>query len=234
MASTLARLPPAKGQRAGILTHSGGAALLLADLAERQGVELPHLGHPLREQIEPLLDHGSASNPVDMGGIIGGPARFAEALGRLAASGEFDAVMAVSTPHPPSHTDERVASLLAIRSEVPVVHLWMAGDQAAAGLAELRRHGAPVTEDPRAAVGTLAALLARPAASDPVEAVTGPLEDWGLPLDEGIVVSSVDAALEAACVLGYPVVAKADFPGLSQQDRDRRGAVGSPATGRGR
>lgn len=216
VAGVLARVPSAAGTRVAIVTHSGGAAILLADLADTVGVVLPPPGEALRRKVEPYLDHGAAGNPLDLGGIIGGPSRFAEVVELHARSGEFDAVLAVSTAHPPPHTEERVASLLAIDDDTPVIHLWMAGDQAEQGLATLRDRGAAVTEEPRAAIRALAALLGeRPAGRDESpDLLSGPLEDWGLPLEVGVVVGAVDRAIEAADRLGYPVVLKAEAVGL--------------------
>jgi acetate---CoA ligase (ADP-forming) len=207
------------GGRAAIITHSGGMAILLADLAERHGLELRSPGDQLKTRLDPLLDHGAANNPLDMGGIIGGPARFAEVVDAFAGAGDFDMLLAVSTAHPPAHTDQRVASLLALDTDVPVLQLWMAGDQAAHGLRVLRDGGAAVTEEPRAAMRALAGL-GRLAARGPrrrVEPHAGALEDWGLPLIERRVVSTAGDAAEAADDLGYPVVVKVESPGLAHK-----------------
>lgn len=215
VATVLAATSSPAGPRVGIITHSGGTAILLADLAERCHLTLPSPSQGLKTSLEPLLDHGVADNPLDMGGIIGGPSRFAEVVERVARSGEVDLVMAVSTAHPPGHTGQRVTSLLALDSEIPIVHLWMAGDQGADGLAALRSAGAAVTEEPRAAVRAVAALAAKPPGRrKSIPPVTGPLDDWGLPLDEGWVAATEVEAVEAAGNLGYPVVVKAEAPGL--------------------
>jgi acyl-CoA synthetase (NDP forming) len=112
VAEMVAKSPIPAGPRAAIVTHSGGIAIHLADLAERDGVDLPQLGPGLRSTLEPLLDLGAANNPLDMGGIIGGAGRFAEVVDAFARSGEYDSVLAVSTAHPPAHTEERVRALL--------------------------------------------------------------------------------------------------------------------------
>lgn len=219
VAEMMARTSTPSGGRAAIVTHSGGIAILLADFAERQGLELAQPGTQLQARLNPLLDHGAAQNPLDMGGIIGGPSRFAEVVDVFAGSGEYDLVMAVSTAHPPPHTDERVEALLALELPVPIVHLWMAGDQASHGLDRLREAGAPVSEEPRAAIRALAGLgrLAsrRPTPSpDPLKAA---FEDWGLPLVEGEVATNAAQAVTIAEHLGYPVVVKVSSPGLAHK-----------------
>ncbi|HEX2405126.1 MAG TPA: CoA-binding protein, partial [Acidimicrobiia bacterium] len=122
IAEVLAKAPVPRGERVAIVTHSGGIAIHLADLSERAGVELPQPGLRLRSRLEPLLDLGAANNPLDMGGIIGGPKRFAEVVDRFARSNEYDVVLAVSTAHPPSHSAERAQALLGLEAPVPIIH----------------------------------------------------------------------------------------------------------------
>jgi acyl-CoA synthetase (NDP forming) len=210
VAELLARSSAALGSRSAIVTHSGGMAVLLADLAERHGVTLPSPSHELRQMLEPLLDHGAAANPVDMGGIMGGPTRFAQVIDVVASSGEYDSVLAVSTPHPPAHTRERVVSLLAVQTKVRLLHLWLTGGQGTEGLQMLRSAGVPSTEDPQAAMRALAVVTssAGQKRSGGVDPVPGGLEDWGLPLVERRLVSSSEEAADGADELGYPVVLK--------------------------
>lgn len=230
VAEMMARATMPAGDRAAIVTHSGGVAILLSDLAERHGVNLPTPSVELRARLDPLLDHGAADNPLDMGGIIGGPRRFAEVVDVFAGSLEYDLVMAVSTAHPPAHTDERVRSLVPLHSGgtdaserveggVSVLHLWMAGDQASHGLDRLREAGAPVSEEPRAAVRALAGLvhLTRIAPQTTLGPIRGNLEDWGLPLVDGELARDADDAVAIAEGFGYPVVVKVISPGLAHK-----------------
>lgn len=68
VAEMLGRIAPPAGKRSAIVTHSGGMAILLADLAERHGLHLPSPSTELETKLGPLLDHGAANNPLDMGG----------------------------------------------------------------------------------------------------------------------------------------------------------------------
>ena len=219
IAEIIAAAPKPAGDKAAIVTHSGGIAIHLADLAERHHLNLPEPGVGLRSRLDQHLDHGVAGNPLDMGGIIGGPGRFAEVVETFADSGEYDVVLAVSTAHPPAHTEERVSALLDLDVGVPIVHLWMAGDQALRGLETLREAGAAVTEEPRAAIRAVAGLARltdlRPAPT--LAPITGPFESWGLPLVEGELVSDPEEAGVVADRLGYPVVVKVSSPGLAHK-----------------
>ena len=154
-----------------------------------------------------------------MGGVIGGPGRFAEIVNAFSDSGEYDLVLAVSTAHPPIHTAERVDALVSVAQAVPIVHLWMAGDQANEGLRVLLASGAAVTEEPRAAIRALAGLtaLARESQVADIEPITSSFTDWGLPLVEGGEVVDVDSAVAMAERLGYPVVVKVNSPGLAHK-----------------
>lgn len=203
-----------KGSRTGIVTHSGGMAILLSDLAEPAGVTLPQPSPVLVEAVSSSLDHGAPTNPLDLGAIIGGPERFARAVGEFARSGEYDLVLAVTTAHPPAHTAARVSSLLALESPVPLVHLWMAGDQAEAGLRRLRAGGAAVTTEPRAAMASVAALSTSRLGQPITDVNTGPPETWGVPALAGTTTDSVEKTVAAARRLGYPVVVKAEATGL--------------------
>jgi acyl-CoA synthetase (NDP forming) len=210
VAVMLAHSEPARGGRVGIVTHSGGVAILLADLAGGAGLTLDPPGEILGEAVRAHLDHGSVGNPLDMGGIIGDPGRFASVVGEFSRSGDYDVVLAVSTAHPPSHTVTRARSLIELEQEAPVLHLWMAGDQASQGLAKLRKAGMAITEEPRAAIRALVGLTRRRDAHAPPAPIFGPPEHWGVPPLEGAVASNIAEGIVAADSLGYPVVVKLD------------------------
>jgi len=218
VAEMMARVARPAGDRAALVTHSGGIAIHLADLAERRGMSLQQPGPDLSALLDPLLDLGAVNNPLDMGGIIGGPGRFAEVIETFAGSGEYDMVLAVSTAHPPSHSWERVQALIDMDPPVPILHLWMAGDQASESLRVLREAGAPVTEEPRAAIRALAGLgrlaTRRPALPTGLFEV---FELSTLPAVEGGLASDVAGAVELAELVGYPVVVKVRSPGLAHK-----------------
>ncbi|HEU4320504.1 MAG TPA: acetate--CoA ligase family protein [Acidimicrobiia bacterium] len=205
VAQTVAELGP-HGSRAGIVTHSGGVAILLADLAD-EGVDLPAPGPNLSAAVEPLLDHGVVANPLDMGGIIGGPGRFAEVVQAFADSGDFDVVVAVSTAHPPAHTSERVESLVSMRTDVPVLQLWMAGDQGDEGLRRLRDAAVPVSTEPRAAIKALGVNAPTPS-DERMPPLASEFSDWGLPLIDESIAHDREAAVNLAESVGFPVVVK--------------------------
>ncbi len=226
IADVMARAPRPAGRRVGIVTHSGGVAILLSDLAERHGVELPQPGPATMAELgDDLLEHGVASNPLDMGGIIGGASRFGAVVDRFAD--EYDVVLAVSTAHPPAHTAERVDALIA--SARPAIHLWMAGDVGAHGLEALRMAGLPVTTEPRSAVRALGGLTSPVPDSTSFAVAAGgveagaPMEEsaskkWvserGIAVPQGEVALSAEQAAAIASGLGGRVVVKVYSPDI--------------------
>jgi acetyltransferase len=234
VSEVLARSRPPTGDRAVVVTHSGGMAILFADLAAEREVELLPPSAELGERLRPMLQLGSAGNPLDLGGIIGGPHRFAEVVETVGRSGEYDLVLAVSTAFPVAHTRTRVEGLLALDLDLPLVQLWMAGDQATEGLGLLTAAGAPVAFEPRAAMAALAGLARRSRPQEPLPSPieVGPVEgvlsedrsklvltEWGIPVVEGALTTTEDEAVAAATRVGYPVVAKLAAPGLAHKAR---------------
>lgn len=147
VAELMARSPRAEGSRVGIVTHSGGTAVLLADEMERCGVSMPRPSPQLQKRLAPYLQLGAAGNPTDLGGIITEPQRYADVVRLFLEDPGFDIVVAASTPHPPRHTPDRARRLadLVARSPNPLLNLWLAGDIGAEGLQILRAAHTPVT-----------------------------------------------------------------------------------------
>ncbi|MBO0829886.1 MAG: acetate--CoA ligase family protein, partial [Streptosporangiales bacterium] len=241
VATLMARAPVPRGRRIGVVTHSGGTAILLSDLAADEGVCLPAPPPDLARRVTPLLEHGSPTNPLDLGAIIGGPHRFADAVRQFTTSDAYDAVLAVTSPHPPAHTATRVDDLVALHGGgTPLLQLWLAGDLGEEGLSRLRDHAVPVTEEPRAAMRALAGLVRlaelRAAAESavpevtenawPVASDTSPrtehgvknlLRQWGFPVVDGAVATTSAEARAVARSVGFPVALKVSSPDVQHK-----------------
>ena len=240
VAEVLARTRAPAGPTVGVVTHSGGNAVLLADLAAEEALELPPVPPDLADELAEYINHGAAGNPMDLGAIMSGPHRFGEVVARTA--GVYDMVLAVSTPHPPSFARQRGESLAALAdSPAPVINLWLAGDLGEEGLEVLRSAGVPVVTEPRAAAKALRALvawhawdavagssqaLAGGAGSPTLDGLTAPpteaqakavLADWGIPAVRGAVARDAGEAAAAAEDLGFPVVVKISAAGLEHK-----------------
>jgi acetate---CoA ligase (ADP-forming) len=161
VAELMARTPVPSGDRVGVVTHSGGTAVLLADRATAAGLSLPQPSNRLRERLGPYLQHGASGNPTDLGGIITAPHRYVEVVRSFVDDLDYDVVVPVSTPHPSAHTPDRATALAALAHEIdkPLPNLWLAGDLGAEGLAILRASGAPVTTDIGSLVEAVSGLV---------------------------------------------------------------------------
>ncbi len=163
VARVLAGQPLPGGNRAAIITNSGGTGVEMVDMLADEGVEVPTLSAPLRGRIaERLPAFASAANPVDMTPIW---PRFAELypwlVDLLARSGEVDLVIPVLLQR--AAMDE--ANLTAIREtverlradgvEVPVYCCWVAprAERAKAGI--LQEAGIPCLEWPERTARTI-------------------------------------------------------------------------------
>ncbi len=58
---------PVKGKRVGLITNSGGPAVTLADLCEKEGLEVVSLSKDLQAQLKAIIPSvASANNPIDL------------------------------------------------------------------------------------------------------------------------------------------------------------------------
>jgi acyl-CoA synthetase (NDP forming) len=90
--------PLPKGNRIGIVTASGGACSVIADLCAEKGLEVPDLPNA-SEVIKQLIPpFGSAQNPVDVTAeVIAKPEMFKKVLETVAADPDVDGVIVMLT-----------------------------------------------------------------------------------------------------------------------------------------
>lgn len=227
--------PPA-GRRLAVFGDGGGHAVVAADLADADGLELPRLSDATAQRLADALGPTAETrNPVDFAG--GGEQdlrRFEEVTRILLHSGEVDS--ALLTGYFGGYA-EYGAEYAAVEAEVaegmaaaaagckrPLVVQTMYPTNPAA--VAFRRTGVPVYREIEAAVGALASLAARssrnptgvpdlpeqrsgaPAAAGYFEA-RKLLQAAGVAFADAYPVTTPGQALEAASELGYPVVLKA-------------------------
>lgn len=238
VAELMARAPVPAGGDVGVVTHSGGTAVLLADKLDELRVALPEPTPRLQRDLEPYLQLGAPGNPTDLGGIITEPGRYPEVVRMFAYDPAYAVVVAASTPHPREHARDRAAELAAIArtSTSPVLNLWLAGDVGAEGLRVLRGAGVPVTTSVDGMVRAVAGLVrfgevrrrpAVPVAEPDPDVLAGlaslardgtvdlteeegkrALDLLGYPTLRRAFVRTPDEAAKAAAGIGFPVVAK--------------------------
>ena len=106
VASLLCNQPLPQGHRIGIVTNTGGPAILCADAGEARGLEVPVLSRESQEQLRAFLQAGaSVSNPDDM--IASASASdYQKAIGIVAADSNVDALIVIFTPPLITRADE--------------------------------------------------------------------------------------------------------------------------------
>jgi len=64
---TAATQPRLKGNRIGVITHSGGPGTAMSNIADQGGLTIPTFSEAVQSQIRPLIPpHASSTNPVDL------------------------------------------------------------------------------------------------------------------------------------------------------------------------
>lgn len=156
IAQLLSSQPHPRGNRAGIITNSGGMGVELVDLLSGIGVETPQLSTDLRARVAARLPpFGSAGNPVDMTPAW---ARFAELypwlVETLARSGEVDLVIPLLLQRAAMDTaalDGIEAAVRRLRADglpVPVYACWVAPRTVRSNADPLQAAGIPCLEWP--------------------------------------------------------------------------------------
>ena len=242
-ARVLTDQPLPAGSRLAVIGNAGGLNVLAADAADAAGLEVPELSAHVRAAVDALAPSAAGvANPIDLGAEAT-PAALAASIAALADSGEVDAVVAALVATRTNDISGALSALAAAVDDAPgltvaVVIVGMADPPAVVGT---RR--APVFALPEDAVRALghAARYARwrrtplgnrPALPDvdphraralvagagvgwqPADVARDLLACYGIPVVATEVVRGVDAAVEAAGRLGYPVVVKAAAPDL--------------------
>ena len=160
------RALPAAGARIGIATTSGGAGVWLADACAERGLLVPELSAPVQRALkEHMPPFGSPVNPVDLTAQLIAGGTTVPALRVLAASGEVDAVVLVTSLASPERLEGDRDALAELAGEIAVpLFLFSYTRPAPPCLEILRELGLPwYTSAVRAARG-LAALTVQPPA----------------------------------------------------------------------
>ena len=246
VARLLAGQPLPEGNRAAIITNSGGTGVELVDLLATEGVDVPELSAGLQARIaDRIPPFASPRNPVDITPIW---PRFAELypwlVDALARSGEVDLVIPVLLQR--AAMDEAtvagirdtVAELRRGGSAVPVYCCWVAPRAERSKADVLQAAGIPCLEWPgptARAVGHAVRyatnrhrILPRPGVPRPrpLNLPRGPvpalraaslLADFGIRTVETLICRDQDEAVSAARGLDGPVVMKAADPEIEHR-----------------
>lgn len=228
--------PAVAGERAGnrvaVLSHSGGAGVLMADAAAAAGLDMPAPSSELRQALAQTLPrYASLENPIDMtANVVFDPHVMSGSVVKVARSGEYDAAM-LCVNLIWRQGDALADAMLAAREHTGrmLAVAWIAGP--AGPVQRLVRGGMPVYGDPLRCVRAVAARVNWERArrwraegippADLMEQLAAPegyvgqqalLEQFAIDRVPARLVHTEAEALEAAWELGYPVAAKLIAP----------------------
>lgn len=168
IAAACAATRPPKGKSVGIVTSSGGAAIMVADALDAAGLAIPppssQTVNELRRMLPPTA---SISNPLDVGAGQGAQT-FRTGLNAMLSDPGFDCVVLALTMVAGDQAQGVLPALIRSTKNAsrPLAVVWPAGSLAAAWRRRLRRHGFAVFERPDFAAAALR-LLQRTAKGKP-------------------------------------------------------------------
>jgi acyl-CoA synthetase (NDP forming) len=235
--------PLAKG--VAVISGSGGAGVMAADMAARHGVPMPQPLEATGAALRALVpEFGAARNPCDpTGQVLNNPESFGACCRALLADPQYGALVVPGTVAVMETAKDRVPKMSALTREQPkpvaIVWLseWLQGpgsgdyeaderlplfrsmDRCFAAIAAWRDSAARRDEpaprrSPAGAAQAARALLAAARESLSEREAKRVLAAYGVPVVEERLAKSADEAAAAARAFGYPVVLKAEAPGI--------------------
>ncbi|MFH0851862.1 MAG: acetate--CoA ligase family protein [Candidatus Peregrinibacteria bacterium] len=234
---TLSQQPPLLSDRIAIITNAGGPGVLAADAAQREGLALPMLSPDHAAELEKHLPPSSSvGNPIDVLGDALAD-RYGHALNAAVQDQHMDGALVILTPQimtPAKEIAEAIMQVKARHPLFPILGCFMGGESVREAITVLHAHGIPNFSCPESAMHVFASLrrpqkafsrqkqipsnAARAAKAGRILAKTkGLLNEertrdllalYKIPLPQGRVARTADAAVRIAREIGYPVVAK--------------------------
>jgi acyl-CoA synthetase (NDP forming) len=152
----------ARGNRTVILTLSGGAGVLVADLCEAHGFEVPETSAETIAKLKPISPElGSLTNPIDLTpqGYDDGFAAYNRVIETVLAAPEFDQAIVRSAPGSIATVWAPGFADVAARSDKPVMLQWGSGSERNHEAFEIvRQAGIPSFLSPRRSMNALGAI----------------------------------------------------------------------------
>lgn len=235
---TLSLQPPLLSPRIAIVTNAGGPGVLAADAAVREGLTLPALSAQNEAALRVKLPPSSSTrNPIDVLGDALAD-RYEHAVHAVAKDPSVDGALVILTPQIMTPALQIARAVVAIRERYPlfpVLGCFMGGESIREAVSLLHAHGIPNFSCPESAVHMLASLHRRERPTGRQRAIpvhaqraakakrmlraagTGLLDEehtrsllalYQIPLPQGRVARSAEAAVKIARAIGYPVAAK--------------------------
>lgn len=158
LAVALPERVPVRGNRVGIVSSSGGAAVVMADACSVHGLEVRRFGDATLARLSAILpSFAGYANPVDYGPVYGNPDVIEASMHAAAADPDIDVILffLALSPGMLGVIEPRI-SRVQERSGKPVIAVWMAGPEGA--VRSLRKHGITAFDDVSRAARVLSQL----------------------------------------------------------------------------
>jgi acetyltransferase len=134
-----------RGNRVGVISHSGGICTFISDECAAAGFDVPDLSKPTTTRIAQILEGwGSCRNPLDLTGYAQGR-DFPEILTRVINDDTVDAVILATRG---SRQYVQDVATVARQTEKPLLFIWTDTESDIEGLQELRKAGVPTFLSP--------------------------------------------------------------------------------------
>jgi acyl-CoA synthetase (NDP forming) len=231
IADVLVRWPHGQGDGIGIVSGSGGGAGVMADRITGAGLQLATLSEGSRAALGTILLPPQADNPIDFGGRLSQEGEIDDtATSILATDPDVGVIMPYLSSMPTFAVRTRAIATAALRSGKPVFALVAVGHAGATPRRELRAVDCPYFDSAEDALAVLRAVIGyyrrTPRQSPPVRRGGLPaslphgmepadlFRSYGVPFPAEAMCADVEAAIQAAERIGYPVVLKGLVPGV--------------------
>jgi acyl-CoA synthetase (NDP forming) len=219
---TFAFAPLPAGGRAGMITSSGGAGILMADAADDVGLQMPPLPADVQAELRGVWPAAGVGNPIDTTGQLVNDGRLlSEFLQVVLRAGTFDRLVVFLSYIGlfPDWSPVAVDALRAARAKYPDAEISVAMLTTPEVLRQLQSLGIRAFDDPTTAVRALGRAVA--VTRGLAQASPPPPKGSGagtVPVPPGSVLSEFDSAalLEAA---GIPVAARRRVQSPAQAER---------------
>lgn len=226
----------AVNDRVSLVTVSGGIGVLMADDAARFGLALVPFVQPLLTELADILPYGTGRNPYDTTAQVAtNPAATVQVGDCILRHTSGDALLLylANNALAPEVFKNTQAALIDLKTKHPERMIMVIMPSEAGVRRALEQVGIPVFEDPTRAIAALGAMrelgrraeslrrrlpvLATKTLSVPVASEAQAksfLQRHGVSITREEVCASVDEAVVAAALIGYPVVAKIASPDI--------------------
>lgn len=229
----------AVNDRVSLVTVSGGIGVLMADDAARFGLALVPFVQPLLTELADILPYGTGRNPYDTTAQVAtNPAATVQVGDCILRHTSGDALLLylANNALAPEVFKNTQAALIDLKTKHPERMIMVIMPSEAGVRRALEQVGIPVFEDPTRAIAALGAMrelgrraeslrrrlpvLATKTLSVPVASEAQAksfLQRHGVSITREEVCASVDEAVVAAALIGYPVVAKIASPDIAHK-----------------